>query len=130
MKAPFPSWVVPLISFAAGAMDLCTGVLLIAAPKITFRLMGLSAVSDLALVRFVGAFVASVGALYLWALYRAKLRAAWEFTALVRSFIGYFVGISVILGTLEHGWVTVAITDLGLAGLQIYFLSRNWVHET
>ena len=129
MKAPFPSWVVPLISFAAGAMDFSTGVLLIAAPQLTFRLMGLTAVSDLPLARFIGAFVAAVGALYLWALYRGKLRLAWEFTALVRSFIGCFAGLSVVLGSLEHGWVTVAITDLGLAGLQIYFLWKDWVYE-
>jgi hypothetical protein len=129
MKAPFPPWVVPLISFAAGAMDFCTGVLLIAAPEVTFRLMGLTAVSDPALVRFIGAFVAAVGALYLWALYRRKLRLAWEFTALVRSFIGCFVGLSVVLRTLEQGWVTVAITDFGLAGLQVYFLWKNWVYD-
>jgi hypothetical protein len=127
MKAPFPSWVVPLISFAAGAMDFSTGVLLIAAPAFTYRLMGLATVSDLALVRFIGTFVAAVGALYLWALYRAKLQVAWEFTALVRGFVGCFVGFSVVVGNMEHGWVAVAVTDLGLAGLQIYFLRKEWV---
>jgi hypothetical protein len=110
-------------------MDFCTGGLLIAAPRLTFRLMGLAAASDTTFIRFVGAFVLSVGCCYFWGLYRFTLRSTWEFTALVRGCVGGFVVFAVVLQLLESRWMSVAVTDVGLAVLQIFFLKKGWVRD-
>jgi hypothetical protein len=129
MKPDFPPALVRPITLLAGTMDFCTGILLIAAPRLTCRLMGLTAVSDFGFLPFVGAFVAAIGSSYLWGLRRGNLRGTWEFTALVRGIIGAFVAISVASGTMAAGWLPVAATDLGLALLQIVFLRKGWVRD-
>jgi hypothetical protein len=126
--APFNLFI-PVLSLLAGAMDFFTGVLLMTTPRLTFRLMGLAEVEDVAFVRFIGAFVASVGLTYLWGLYRGSLKTTWEFTALVRGCVGFFVTIAIARHVLELGWLTVAATDLGLAGLQVFFLQKGWVSD-
>ena len=129
MKADLPAAAVRPLSLLAGIMDFSTGILLMADPRFTCRLMGLTAVSDTAFLPFVGAFVTAVGLSYLWGLWRRSLRATWEFTALVRCIIGIFVAIAVGRGSMAAGWLPVTVTDLGLSALQIIFLRNGWVRD-
>jgi len=115
------------ITLLAGAMDFCTGVMLMANPRFTCGLMGLRTLSEVGFLPWVGAFVAAIGFSYFWGLWRKQLRSTWEFTALVRCIIGVFVAISVATGNLAAGWLPVAVTDLGLALLQISFLRKGWI---
>ena len=129
MPAKFPRSAVRPITLLAGMMDSCTGILLIFAPRLTCRLMGLSTITDVGFLPFVGAFVAAVGFSYFWGLRPGRLRLTWELTALVRSVIGTFVTVSILTGGLAPGWLPVAATDLGLALLQIVFLRKGWVRD-
>ena len=129
MKADRATALVRTITLLAGAMDLCTGILLMVNPRFTCRLMGLPTLSEVGFLPFVGAFVTAVGSSYLWGLWRRQLRSTWELTALVRFIIGVFVTISVASGTLATGWLTVAATDLGLALLQSIFLRKGWTRD-
>lgn len=129
MPANSRSSLVRPITLLAGAMDACTGLLLIFAPRLTCRLMGLSAIPDVDFLPFVGAFVAAVGFSYFWGLRPGRLRATWELTALIRSVIGTFVSVSIVSGKLAPGWLPVAATDLGLALLQFGFLRKGWVRD-
>lgn len=129
MPSKIPWIAVRPITLLAGAMDSCTGLLLIFAPRLTCRLMGLSAMPDLGFLPLVGAFVAAVGFSYIWGLRRGRLRVTWELTALVRGVIGTFVAVSILTGRLAPGWLSVAAADLGLALLQTVFLRKGWVRD-
>jgi len=123
---------VRLYALLAGGCDVATGLLLVAAPAFTLRLMGVhDAITELVWMRFVGAFVASVGALYLQALLPprqggplARVRPALEATALVRTGIALFVGVSVATGALSAAWLSVFATDAAFAALQVVLLRR------
>ena len=114
------------LALLAGALDLCTGIGLTFLPRLTLELMLVPVPDRQALVylRFIGAFVASVGASYLWALARPveRLRVIFGSTLLFRSFVGSFCLVAVITGQLPPAWLTVAITDLGLAATQGWLL--------
>jgi hypothetical protein len=113
----------------AGSMDLLTGVGLVFLPELTLRVMQVAPLDAEALVffRWVGAFVGSVGASYFWALARggeARLRTVFEITALCRLFVGLFSAWSVIQGSLSLAWISVPVTDLALAGAQVWLLKK------
>lgn len=116
----------------AGSGDFLTGLLLVAAPLFTLRLMGIASIpAEPVYLRFVGAFVGGVGALYLYpfalsAARRAqRLDTVLEATALVRIVVALVVGGCIASGTLEVRWITVALTDAVLAAVQIGILSRQ-----
>jgi hypothetical protein len=107
--------------------------LLLAAPRLTLRLMGLAAApAEPVYLRFIGAFVAGVGLTYLVPVLRpadarsdALLASALLFTAVVRAAVGTFVAVAVVGGWLSWPWSSVCATDLGLAALQLVLLARG-----
>jgi hypothetical protein len=118
-----------------GVSDTSTGVLLIAAPVFTIRMMGLSIPYDAApFVSFIGAFVLAVG---LSCLYGAlivhrngsipRLEAVWLLTAIIRSSVAIFVLAAVLGGTLAPGWLGIAIFDGTCALIQARGLRRGWL---
>jgi hypothetical protein len=128
--APFP-WLRGY-ALAVGAMDTATGILLIAAPALTLRLMWIAQQpAEPVWLRFVGAFVTGVGLIYLYPLAASGgrgpvlLAAALEFTAIVRGSVGLVVAASVVRGALPAAWLTVAITDLALAVFQAALVRRG-----
>lgn len=120
------------LCFGAGLMDTTTGLLLVFAPNLTLRLMLVPEVSgELFFLRWVGAFVASVGLVYLLPflqarsapdLFWSRLLAALEMTALVRFCIALFVGSCLLSGALSWHWVSVAVVDMTLALLQLWIV--------
>jgi len=114
-----------------GAMDACTGLLLLFVPTLTLRLMGLQAIGAEAQIflSWMGAFVFGVGASYFLAL---RVRSPeegemiWKMTALVRAVIAMFVIAQVSRGTLEPLWLSVAATDAFVALVQLVGLKRSW----
>ncbi len=120
-----------------GLSDTSTGLVLIAAPGLTLRLMRLHAASDtLPFLSYVGVFVLSVGLACLYggwiALDRGpaeKLEVVWLLTAITRALVTVFVVANVALGSLEPGWTTVAFTDGVFTMIQIFGLAKGWLRS-
>lgn len=109
----------------AGAMDGATGACLLLAPNLALRLMGVASPPEqLAYLRFIGAFVFAVGGLYLvgWRLARAgrspEWQTLWLATAWLRLCAGSCVAVLIFAGALSWQWVSVPLSDLGLAAYQ------------
>ncbi len=120
-----------LFAIAAGACDTTTGVLLVAAPELTLRMMHVRrAPAEPVFTSFIGAFVLGVGLSYLlpFALDAARLdeRLSGTFfaTTLVRASIALFTGVAAATGRLEPAWATVAASDLLVAAVQIAILAK------
>lgn len=118
-----------------GLSDTLTGALLMVAPALTLRMMFVGAPSDaLVYVSFLGAFVFSVG---LACLYGARLaytgrlgrrfEMVWLLTAFTRASVAAFVTAQVVVGALEPGWLTVAVTDGAFVLIQAMGLRRRWL---
>lgn len=115
--------------------DTSTGIMLIVAPALTLHLMKLN-VAPVALpfLSYIGVFVLSVG---LACLYGAllttpmvdveKLEVVWFLTALTRALVALFVLTKVVSGSLDTGWITVAITDAVFASIQAVGLAKGWL---
>lgn len=122
-----------LYCLAAGACDTATGALLVALPLPTLALMGVPAPAcETVFLRYIGAFVAAVGLLYLYP-FAVEGRAPWrrlptvvEATALVRCGIAAFVALAVAVGSLAAAWLSVAAVDAGLAAAQLVLLRRGF----
>jgi hypothetical protein len=121
-----------LFCFIAGLCDASTGVLLVAAPALTLRLMGIeSAPADPTFLRFVGVFVGGVGLCYLypWLLdARRREERVWtvlEVSAGLRLLVAAFVLTSVATGALVARWSMVAVTDLAFALAQLAGIARR-----
>jgi hypothetical protein len=118
-----------------GLSDTSTGALLIVAPELTLHLMGLHAAPEaLPFLSFVGAFVLSVGLCCLYGAYLAccapcarKLGVVWLLTAIMRTSVAIFLITQVLLGTLEAGWLTVAVFDAACALIQGIGLRKGWL---
>lgn len=117
----------------AGALDVTTGLALIAAPALVLDWMRVPQPADSVFVRFLGAFVLGVGASYWWPFATRhaervafRLSAVVQITALVRMSVGLFVTGAILGGALPLPWVSVAITDLALSASQILMI-RNGV---
>lgn len=114
-----------------GAMDACTGMLLMVAPVLTLRMMGLQPIGAEALVflSWMGAFVFAVGVSYFLALRDDQAQQGeiiWKMTALVRAVIACFVVIKVAQGSLEPLWLSVAATDAMVAVVQGIGIKKRW----
>lgn len=120
-----------------GLSDTSTGVMLVVAPALTLHLMKLQTAPDtLPFLSYVGVFVLSVG---LACLYGAmlttpgvraeKLEVVWLLTAVTRALVALFVLTKVVTGTLEPGWITVAITDALFASIQAVGLAKGWLRH-
>ena len=130
--------VLSLYQYAAGLCDTATGLLLVAFPAWTFRLMGLTVIPQpLAFARYIGVFVLSVGLTYLWAVARYPLnehtalvwRAQWTITALIRTFVAVFILWQLSVQALEFRWITVALTDGLFAVVQMIGLKQEWIER-
>lgn len=119
-------------SVGAGGMDAVTGLLLIVAPLMVLRLLGIAPISDDALIflSWVGVFVMAVGLSYGLALTgRARGEAAWMFTGLVRILVAVFLAIRVVTGAMEPAWLLVAASDGLVAAGQGAILLAGWWKE-
>ncbi len=122
------SWrrdIAPLFALGAGLGDLGTGLVLVLAPELVLRLLGLPPVAETVLLRFVGVFVASVGAAYFWPFLgepRARpgrLRAAFALTAVPRVAVAVFLAAAVAAGALAPAWLLVGGYDALVALVQL-----------
>ena len=123
----------------AGISDTSTGVLLIAAPVFTVRMMGVSVPYDATpFLSFIGAFVLAVGLSYLYGALLVRrtgavprLEAVWLLTAIIRSSVAIFVLGAVVNRTLSPGWLTIAVFDGICVVIQARGLRRGWLsHAT
>ncbi len=119
-----------LFTLLAGAPDLLTGWGLILVPDTVQELMLVSDPLPSPAVRIVGAFVAGVGATYVWSAFRPgpgerRLWNTLSMTAVLRCHVGLVFLILVVARQLGIAWLTVALTDLILALVQILWW-RNW----
>ena len=114
-----------------GAMDAVTGLLLMFAPFLVFRGLGITPPSvGLVFVGWIGAFVAAVGLGYGLVWIRAGFgEPVWMFTALVRSVVAVFVAVRVLDGSLEARWMVVGVTDAAVAIVQVMILRAGWWRE-
>jgi hypothetical protein len=113
-----------------GGIDFCTGLALIAVPAFTLDVMGAAVpgTDALVFVRFVGVFVASVGASYLWASLFARaesFRTVLQLTLLFRLGAGTFTGVAVLAAMLGTAWLAVTATDLTCVLVQAWLLMRG-----
>ncbi len=118
-----------LWSFAVGAMDTCTGLLLIAAPGLTLRLMSVPAVGTEALsfLSWMGVFIAGVGFSYALVLRgNREGETVWIFTATVRLLVALFLTVKISSGSLSNAWVLVAVTDAVVAIAQFILIRAGW----
>jgi hypothetical protein len=126
------------LSLGAGALDTGTGLGLVLAPTLVLPLMlvPVPGAEALVYVRFIGTFVGSVGASYLWGLLvwrnsgsPALLRAVLRLTILFRLTAGSYVLVAVLGGRLGPAWLSVTATDWTLAALQSWLLARGALRE-
>ena len=112
-----------------------TGLLLMIAPAWTLAQMGVRhAPEPVAFGGFIGAFVFSVGAAYLYSaslpLNAANARSwqtVWVLTALSRTAVASFLTWQMAAGRMELAWSTVALTDGILALFQWLGLRKGWL---
>ena len=118
-----------LLALVAGLLDFGTGLGLVFFPTEILPLMRVQIPTEDALVylRFVGAFVAAVGASYLWAIVRCgveRLRNILEFTILFRLAAGTFSAVAIARGWLSPAWASVPATDFALIGIQLWLIAK------
>lgn len=121
-----------LVCAVAGGGDALTGLLLLAAPALVLRRLGLppAGEGELVLLRFVGVFVGCVGLVYVYpwllgdgARRRCRLVAALEITAGIRLAVALFLGVAVARGAMDLRWLTVGGYDAVVATLQLGLLA-------
>jgi hypothetical protein len=122
----------------AGLMDASSGLLLMLNPGFTLALMRVPAVTSetWVFVRFVGAFVFSVGCLYLFAFRSVSLTQNWSYvrfvfgaTAWVRAVICIFTTLAILQGALAVEWGSVPLTDGILACFQVLVVWSGWIPD-
>jgi len=121
----------------AGGSDIAAGLLLVAIPTLTLRLMLIpDAPAELVFVRWVGAFVLATGLYYLLpfrhrdpARRAADLGVVLQMTSLVRGVVALFTLGAVCTGALSWHWLTVTVFDSGTAVLQLAMLRGRWLHD-
>lgn len=123
---------VALLLGAVGAGELATGAALLIAPGWVCRALGASPVAEAWIwLRWIGIFVAAVGALYLFPLFGGsalrglRFRFALEATSLVRLLVAAFVAISILTDALETGWALVGVYDAAVGVGQLALLVRG-----
>jgi hypothetical protein len=120
-------------SIGAGLMDALTGLLLVVAPEVVLGLLRIAPPSQDALVfvSWIGVFVLGVGVSYGFALGRDRGRgeAVWMFTAVVRLLVAGFLTWKTASGALSSAWVVVALSDAGVAAVQLVIVALGWWKE-
>lgn len=129
MKTSSPDFLARALCGFAGAMDAAAGLGLMLIPTVVLPLMFVEVPGpeELIFLRFVGAFVAAVGATYLWALAKPteRLRVILGATILFRLAAGGYSLSAIALGQLSPMWLSVPATDFGLAAAQFLLLRRG-----
>jgi len=115
-----------------GISDSATGLLLIAAPAFTLRLMQIHvAAAALPFLSYIGVFVLAVGiACFYGAAAPAAIKAVWWLTGITRTLVSAFLTWHILSGDFEPAWITVAASDGLLALFQFVGLSRGWLKDT
>ncbi|MEO5917052.1 MAG: hypothetical protein ABIS50_22680 [Luteolibacter sp.] len=119
-------------SIAVGSMDAVTGLLLIAAPALVLRMLGIAPPSADALVflSWMGVFITAVGLSYAMALgRRSRGETVWAFTAIVRILVALFLLAKILGGILPIPWGIVGLSDAVVGGIQIAILRMGWWKE-
>lgn len=120
-------------SLAVGAMDACTGLLLIFIPAQVMAMLHIEGVAPEAMVflSWVGVFVLAVGLSYGFALVgrRGWGEVTWLITATVRTLVALFISSRILSGALEATWATVALCDALVAAVQFVILRKAWWRE-
>lgn len=111
----------------AGGCDTASGLLLMANPSGTLKLMGVATpLAEPVYMQWIGAFVFSVGLSYLVPLAlpqrREMVRSVLGLTLVVRIVIALFSGISILRGALDPSWISVPLTDATMAVMQVVLL--------
>lgn len=113
----------------AGVLDFITGIALWVAPAFTLGWMGATPppADALGFVRFIGVFVAAVGASYLWggAGGAVRLRHVLTITLFFRAGAGMYSGGAVVAGEFDSAWLIVSMTDLACVAVQSYLLVKG-----
>lgn len=121
------------LAIGAGAMDFATGLGLVFGPALALALMRVPApaAEQLVFLRWVGAFVAAVGATYLWGAlqWRRLLRPVLELTLFFRFAAGAFSAVAIGCGWLSPAWASVPVTDLALVVVQVALLAQGAGHH-
>jgi hypothetical protein len=137
MNAPPRRWLM-LYQYIAGLCDTGTGLMLIVAPALTLRFMGLTIIPQpVVFVRYIGVFVLSVGLTYFWAAARWPLTThahigwstQWKITVLVRTLVAVFVVGQIASSALEIRWISVAFSDGAFAAIQWIGLRKGWLER-
>lgn len=117
-----------LFALFVGTLDLASGLVFVAAPGMVLRLTQTApeAAGSGIFVRFVGAFVAAIGALYLWTAVRGAslLRPSFELGQILRVASGLFAAGAVGFGCLNKSWLAVSAADAALIAAQCWFLKH------
>ncbi len=119
-----------IYTLLAGLADTLTGLGLIWLPSQTLQLMGVDpSAHQLALIRFIGAFVFATGSLYVWAFIIHKvmnkwihIRVTWFVTAWIRICVAAVTLSMIVSGDIVCAWLPVPLTDGILAGLQLFWI--------
>jgi hypothetical protein len=117
-----------LWSVAVGAMDACTGLLLIFVPEFTLRMMGVAAHPEaLVFISWMGVFIAAVGMSY-GLVFRGGREATtvWSFTSVVRLMVTVYLTWKISIGELPVSWGLVAIADGIVSVGQLIILRAGW----
>ena len=118
-----------LWSLAVGAMDAVTGLLLIFAPSLVMKLLGIPALPPEMQVymEWIGVFVFSTGLSYsLTTRGRDAAETVWIFTTIVRSSVAVFLAVKIAGGALPVTWALVAAADAAVAMVQMAGLKAGW----
>ena len=119
------------ISLAFGICDLLTGIFLIFDPEFTLKMMLIKDLpGQLVFLKYIGSFVLCTGAYYFlpffyWSNpgnFKIFTKHVWICTSLARLIIACFVITQIVLGALSLDWISVPISDLSIAVIQIYYL--------
>lgn len=117
------------LAWSVGVLDLGAGLTLALVPWAALSWIGIELPGADAgvFLRWVGVFVAAVGAAYLRAASGSpeRLRMGIEFTLWFRGATGLFSAWAIARGWLGMGWLAVPLVNLGLTGAQWWLLARG-----
>jgi len=130
--------VASIYAVLAGACDGLTGIMLMVSPVFTLKLMGIESIpSEPVYMSWIGAFVFGVGCSYFIPFLTSnpeiknrRMVGMFEFTAWIRIVIAVFTGLSIAHGSLDLAWITVTLTDLFLAAVQLSLLKYGAFRTT
>ncbi len=124
-----------LYSLLAGLSDFATGLMLLAVPTFTLRMMLIPAMpAEPIYMRWIGVFVFATGFYYLlpWrhrdpVVWRREMATVFLMTAAVRLAVAAFTTGAIAAGSLPWQWSAVAAFDAATGVFQAVALSKGWL---